>query len=85
MSRKNETHRAERDRRHQELIERLPSLNRDYHVDTQFVADLFRVTTSHINRLRRLGQLPPAVTLGERSIRWRLGDVLEFVERRKHP
>ena len=49
-------------------------------IDVRELAKRFDTSTRTIYRMLQRGQLPPPVRLSRGTVRWRLSDVIEFVE-----
>ena len=49
------------------------------------LAELFGCSSWTIWRMRKIGQLPPAITIGRGMIRWRLSAILEWMAENERP
>ena len=48
-------------------------------ISARELAALLNVSASSVWRMRAAGQLPPAVRVGRRGVRWRLSDIKAFI------
>lgn len=61
-----------------------PPADDDDHVGSAGLAVLLGVSESKVKRMKTKGQLPPHVEHGERSHKWRVGDVRLWLAEKKN-
>jgi predicted DNA-binding transcriptional regulator AlpA len=62
----------------------IPShLENDRILSAQQAATLYGVSISTLRRLRRSGEIPPAIQIGVRRIGWKASDLLAAIEARR--